>query len=92
MTYININIYAVFSYIDDDGDLERVILQNTAPAVRKSVSVSRPIVPARKTIVRGPVVQRFRTAPARPTVSFRAFRPVATIGRQNVLTILVRKT
>ncbi|KAK7074783.1 hypothetical protein SK128_019072, partial [Halocaridina rubra] len=85
MTYNNINIYAIFSYVDDDGDLERVVLQNTAPAVRQSVSVSRPIV-------RGPVVQKFRTAPVRPTVSFRASRPVATFGRQNIQTILVRDT
>ncbi|KAK7074787.1 hypothetical protein SK128_019076 [Halocaridina rubra] len=80
------------AYVDDDGDLERVVLQNTAPAVRQSASVSRPIVPARKTIVRGPVVQKFRTAPARPTVSFRPSRPVATFGRQNIQTIFVRDT
>ncbi|KAK7074786.1 hypothetical protein SK128_019075 [Halocaridina rubra] len=73
------------SYVDDDGDLERVVLQNTAPAVRQSVSVSRPIV-------RGPVVQKFSTAPVRPTVSFRASRPVATFGRQNIQTIFVRDT
>ncbi|KAK7067600.1 hypothetical protein SK128_008035 [Halocaridina rubra] len=53
------------SYVYDDGDLERVVLQNIAPAVRQSVFVSRPIVPARKTVDRGPVLQRFRAAPAR---------------------------
>ncbi|KAK7067795.1 hypothetical protein SK128_002578 [Halocaridina rubra] len=79
------------SYVDD-GDLERVVLQTIAPAVRQSVFVSRPIVPARKTVDRGPVLQRFRAAPARSTVSFRASRPIATFGCQNVQTILVRDT